>query len=191
MTLTFENLALTFDNLVRQEFGKEFNVYQSSKDGHVAPGLFSCKIDHKKNPDDTVACCCPGIVQQYRYTLTLDTSKGAAPKVHVKDEITGLNRTQAAMANTNISNQIQRVNNLVFQAVSRIETQLIIEHHNNNAATNVAAVPAGAVVPEVQAEVMEERVSVADEVLKLKQLHDNGVLNDEEFEQAKKKALSS
>ena len=191
MTLTVENLVLMFENLVRQEFGKEFNVYRY-KDGHVARGLFACKIDYKKNPSDLAACCCPGIVQQYSYTLTLDTNKGAAPKVHVEDNITGLNRTQAAMAQTNISNQIQMMNNQVFQAVSRIETQLILEHQNNNAATNVAAIPASVVVPEVQAEVMEERdLSVADEVLKLKQLHDDGVLNDEEFEQAKNKALSS
>ena len=185
-------MTLTFENLVRQEFGKEFNVYRY-KDGHVARGLFACKIDYKKNPSDLAACCCPGIVQQYGYTLTLGgaaPTKGAAPKVHVEDNITGLNRTQAAMAQTNISNQIQMMNNQVFQAVSRIETQLILEHQNNNA-TIVAAVPASVVVPEVQAEVMEERVlSVADEVLKLKQLHDDGVLNDEEFEQAKKNALS-
>ena len=45
--------------------------------------------------------------------------------------------------------------------------------------------------PQVKAEVMEERDTLADEIAKLKKLHDDGVLTDEEFKEAKQKAISS
>ena len=171
-------MAVTFEKLVQEEFGKSFNI----KWTHAKK---RCVIDHKENPDDLTACCCPGCVQQYRYTLALEVVPGGAPKVNWRDEIAGtFNRVQGNMAassgNTSQINSVARMNNTIVQKVSRIESRLLIEHNN---ATAAATAP-------VEAETMEERGSIADEIAKLNKLRDDGVLNDEEFEKAKAKALS-
>ena len=166
-------MAVTFEKLVQEEFGKSFNI----KWTHAKK---RCVIDHKENPDELTACCCPGCVQQYRYTLTLEVVPGGAPKVIWIDEIAGtFNHMQGNMAassgNTSQITGVARMNNTIVQKVSRIESRLLIEHTE--------------VIP-VEAETMEERGSIADEIAKLNKLRDDGVLNDEEFEKAKAKVLS-
>jgi len=165
-------MAVTFEKLVQEEFGKSFNI----KWTHAKK---RCIIDHKQNPDDLTACCCPGCVQQYRYTLTLEVVPGGAPKVNWRDEIAGtFNRVQgniaASSGNTSQINSVSRMNNTIVQKVSRIESRLLIEHNN----------------APVEDETMVERGSIADEISKLNKLRDDGVLNDEEFEKAKAKVLS-
>ena len=44
-----------------------------------------CIMDCKKNPYILMACYHPGIAQQYKHTLTHDSSKGATSKAHLTD----------------------------------------------------------------------------------------------------------
>ena len=180
----------TFEKLVEEEFGQEFNIAWPPT---IKPNGKRCVIDHKHNPDDLIACLCPGLVQQYRYTLTLEADSGGAPKVTWVDNIAGsFNRAQGHMAaanhNPSQTNAVARMDNTIIQKVSRIENRLLIEH--NNAAAAATAPTFAASSEAVKAETMEERESIADEIAKLKKLHDDGVLNGEEFEKAKSKALS-
>ena len=130
-----------------------------------------------------MACLCPGIVQVYRFTVSIEML-GGTPTVSYKDDIAGtFNRMQghaaAKSGNTSKVTGTQSMTNLVLQGCSRIENRLVMEQNNANAA--------------VAAQNMEERqkVNVADEINKLKKLHEDGVLNEEEFEKAKTKVLSS
>mmetsp|Transcript_5787 Transcript_5787/g.8874 ORF Transcript_5787/g.8874 Transcript_5787/m.8874 type:complete len:170 (-) Transcript_5787:289-798(-) len=169
-------MTVTFRSLVKEEFGKDFNVQWIS--------TTSVNVDYKANPDDLTACCCPGLVQKYNYTLTLQTS-GGRPQVNYRDNIAGtFNRMQGGMAagagNASQVNAVQRMNNLVLQRCSRIESHLIAQQTKTSSP-----------VEQVKSEVMEERDGMAAEIAKLKKLHDDGVLDDEEFKQAKAKVISS
>eukprot|EP00592_Proboscia_alata_P019970 CAMPEP_0194419980 /NCGR_PEP_ID=MMETSP0176-20130528/19201_1 /TAXON_ID=216777 /ORGANISM="Proboscia alata, Strain PI-D3" /LENGTH=258 /DNA_ID=CAMNT_0039227281 /DNA_START=96 /DNA_END=872 /DNA_ORIENTATION=+ len=174
---TIAKSTTTFESLVKEEFAREFNILWK-------PNKLSCVIDHKQNPDACTACLCPGCVQVYSYTLTIDMSSGI-PKLSYKDNIAGsFNRIQGNMTagagNTMTVNGVGRMNDSVVQRCNRIENRLVMEQNNN-------ALGAGVPISEV----MEERVGIADEIGKLKKLHDDGVLDKEEFEQAKSKVLSS
>lgn len=171
-----EAMIAIFRSLVKEEFGKDFNLQYNGK--------FSVDIDYKANPDEFTACCCPGLVQKYNYTLTLQMTSGR-PKVNYRDNVAGtFNRMQGGMAaghgNASQVNAVQRMNNLVLQRCTRIESQLIAQQTKPSPPVAV-----------VKAEVMEERDGIAAEITKLKKLHDDGVLDDEEFKQAKAKVLSS
>lgn len=160
-------MSITFTKLVQEEFEQDFNL--------VWPPMFNgkkCIINHKKNPDTCVSCLCPGITK-YSYTLTLEADSGGAPKVTLVDNMVSSPSGaygNAAHGMTGHGN----ASSTTVQKVSRIENRLREQHSNAEA---------------VKAETMEERGSTADEIAKLKKLHDDGVLNDEEFEKAKANAL--
>mmetsp|Transcript_21207 Transcript_21207/g.26758 ORF Transcript_21207/g.26758 Transcript_21207/m.26758 type:complete len:183 (+) Transcript_21207:94-642(+) len=182
-------MAVTFENLVKEEFGREFFIQW--KNG----GNTSCVINHKNNPDELTACCCPGCVQKLSYTITLDKSAGV-PRVSWVDNIAGsFNRMQGNMAagsgNYSQISAVQKANNLIVQSCSRIESRLLVAQNTIATTSAVAETVHLAPPPQVKAEVMEERDSLADEIAKLKKLHEDGVLTEEEFKEAKQKAISS
>jgi len=171
-----------FKKLVTEEFGREFNITWWVKNSN------KCTISHKNNPDEFTACCCPGCVQQYVFTLTLNDEG----RVDVVDTLHGsFNRVQGNMAagQGNSSQAIAVVNMTanVNQKASRVETRLMM-NENNSSIPVVTAIPA----PQAEVMVRDEnsgKKSMADEIAKLKALLDDGVLTEEEFQTAKQKVI--
>ena len=199
------SMQTLFKQQVAEEFKREFNI--------VWKGDRKCTISHKNNPNDFLACCAPGCVQQYVYTLTLLDGG----KVQMVDNIEGsLNRAQAGMAagNGNATQIVSVANmaNKVMQKVSRIENQLMIHLNNmrlqsnnntqSNAPPSIASVLTAAAVvavPETQTIVRDIVTPLPESIsdtqrakLKaLKILCDDGVLSFNEYQQIKKDTLAS
>jgi len=194
-TVTFVAYTTTtnFESYVKEEFAKDFHILWK-------PNKCSCVVDHKQNPDECSACICPGCAQVYSYTLTSNTSSGI-PKISYRDNIAGtFNRMMGLMTassgNTMTVTGVAKMNGLVLQRCNRIENRMVMEQNNDRLVMeqNDNALGTGVPISETGvpiSEVMEERVSIADEIVKLKKLHDDGLLDDEEFKSTKAKVLSS
>jgi len=185
------SLTILFRKLVSEEFASRFSITWTKTN--------SCVLIYKNNPGQCMQILCNKSV--FRYNVTLDTQEGY-PKILWEDVFykqniatpfkfkgtkTLFRRVTYPEMNPmlfkpvtnpvmNPSNgKVQKMNNLVRQAVSRIETQLITSTAHSRSA------------PPCDVKLSEEKkmTNFVDELVNLKALLDKGVISKPGYEKAK------